>query len=655
MAKFNVVFNEFNISLGRSCYLPFVSGLLRAYAETDEDIKGRFDFAPFIYRMDSVDNIMREYWKGGFAGPGIAAFSVSVWNEKLNLAVAAEVKKNWPHCLIVFGGPQPPHAPMEYLSSYPFIDVMIRGEGEEAFAAMLSHIVEGKHFRDIPQMASRGADGIWINHNDYPFAKDLRDIPSPYLEGYYDYLMVDQGKGSDYQAIMETNRGCPFLCTFCFYGRNQHKFKYHEMERVLGEIDWMGQNKIQYLLNADSNFGMQHRDYEIAEALVAAKKKYGFPDKFRTNFGKNADERIYQIGLLLHGAGLEKGITLARQSNDAQVLKNIKRTNIKLSTYRNLQVKFNDVNVLVYSEFIMALPGETMETWKRGLDETIESGMKNQCLIYPCMALPNTDMADPEYQKEHGYKIKRIELAEVHGSIRDPSWQPEYEDIVVGTNSLSVEEWWKMVVFSNVFSTLHGMKLGYFLIIYLLQRYGVKPSELIDYIIWLMDGRMSTIWGREIEEYNRKIDGVLERGEPMAFVMPGYGDIYWGPEEASFMRITENVSEFCSEMYTIITAFLRHKSIGFDWHELSQVMAYQKMRIPSRCYPCAERMSYRFDYNVHEYFETAFGSNPVPLGEQINVVRVEPTDFGGDKERFAREVILWGRKSGKILNPVVNG
>ena len=52
---------------------------------------------------------------------------------------------------------------------------------------------------------------------------------------------------------------------------------------------------------------------------------------------------------------LEKGITLSRQSNDKEVLKIIKRGNIKMSTYVNLQKRFNEARIPVYSELILGL------------------------------------------------------------------------------------------------------------------------------------------------------------------------------------------------------------------------------------------------------------------------------------------------------------
>ena len=347
-----VVFNEYNIRMEKSAYLPIASGLLRAFAETNEDIKHNYQFMPFNYHMDSLTNIMARYEE-----PSVAAFSLSMWNEQLNLVVAAEVKRRWPDCLIVFGGPQVPQHPSDYFREHPFVDVAVRAEGEEAFSKILLRNLESRDFRGLTGVSFRMGDECVRNEENSHQPKDLDMYPSPYLEGLFDDIMATSGM--EMQAIIETNRGCPFPCSFCYWGQGglSRKYRFHGVERVKKEIEWAAHNKIKYLFNADSNFGMHKRDEEITEILVTTKREHGFPEKFRTCFGKNADERIYEIAKKLQSADMEKGITLALQSNTPEVLKNIQRQNIKMSAYKSLQEKFNAVNVPVYSELIWVCRG----------------------------------------------------------------------------------------------------------------------------------------------------------------------------------------------------------------------------------------------------------------------------------------------------------
>jgi len=619
-----VYLNEYNIRMERAAYLPIASGLLRAYAETQPDLKANYQFQPFNYHMDAAANIMARYQE-----PAVAGFSVSMWNERLNLAVAAEVKRRWPDCLIVFGGPQVPQHPQDYFNRYPFVDVAVRAEGEEAFSKILARNLESRDFTGIPGIAWRRGHECVRNEENSHQPKDLDMYPSPYLEGLFDPIM--QSNEYEMQAIIETNRGCPFPCSFCYWGQGglSRKYRFHGVERVKLEIEWAAKNKIKYLFNADSNFGMHKRDEEIATILIDTKREYGFPEKFRTCFGKNADERIYDIASRLHDVELEKGITLALQSNNATVLKNINRQNIKMSAYQSLQRKFNARGVPVYSELILGMPGETLDTWKEGIEDLLQAGLKNQLFVYLCQVLPNTEMSEIPYQLNHGMKLLRIELNEIHGAVRSDDLTTEYEDIIVGTAVMDEAMWKRMVLFSWVTMVLHSMKVGFFVMLYLHKQMGRRYTDFIEFACsW--DG---PLWSRELREFDEQIARLLA-GQGRGRIMPGYAPIYWDEEEASFLRISENADAFYAEFRQMAEAFA-----GCD---LGEVVQYQRMRIP----PIAET-SYTFKQNLPEYFDKVM-TEEVTLTDAPQTMRVFAKS-NADKAQFAKETILWGRKSGTML------
>jgi len=596
----NVYFNEYNVQMGDTSYLPLTSGLLRATAEQSETILAHYNFKPFIYAIDSLKTIVGKYYDV----PAIAAFSLSMWNEQLSLSVAKKVKEIYSDCLIVMGGAQCPHEPTAFMRQHPFVDVCVRAEGELAFADVLEKLIVGRDFKGIPAVTWRSGDAIHINLDERPFSRDLDMFPSPYLEGLFDDLV----ETAPFQAIIETNRGCPFHCTFCYWGKGglSRKYKYYGLERVYGELEWCAKHEIKYIFNADSNFGMNKRDEDIANYLVSLKERTGFPDKFRTCFGKNTDEKIFRIGSLFHKHDLEKGITLARQSNDEGVLKNIKRGNISMDTYRNLQEKFNEENIPIYSELILGLPGETVETWERGIEELLEAKLKNQLFIYFCQVYPNTDLGDPEYQREFGIETVKIELNEIHGSIRKDDWVPEIEEIIIKTNSMTTEEWRKMAKLSWMMMLMHSLKLGYFVMNWMSDRYGISRVEFLTHILKKYND--GCILDTTLIFFDEKLDQMLD-GKGRGCVVVGCGDIYWDVEEASFIYCMEFKNIFYKELYELVRVFLRDRGINPNDTELNEMINYQKSRMPTR------------------------------------------DNFDGDKERFARESILWARKSGTMLLP----
>jgi putative methyltransferase len=601
--------------------------------------------------------------------PDLAAFSSVSWNEQLNYHIAKAIKTKYSDCVIVFGGPNvpmpPQHSVVDWMAAHPFVDVAVRAEGEEAFVEILNRLLETREFADIPGVAFRRGNGaVEFCDQQRPFNRNLSEFPSPYLEGLYDDLVARQSPGKQqWQAIIETNRGCPFPCTFCYWGRGGlgRKYKYHDMDRVLAEIEWMGRNKIKYVFNADSNFGVNRRDHEIADFIVATKKRYGFPEKFRTCFGKNTDEKIFQIGALLHANELEKGITLARQSNDETTLKNIRRENIKMATYRNLQRRFNDQNIPVYGELILGLPGETVDSWMRGVDELLEAGTRNQLFVYPCQVFANTEMAEPDYLRKFEIRTKRIKLAEIHGTARPAEWVTEYEDIVVSTYSMSIDDWRRMLRFSYVLMLFHSLKLAYHLMIYLLDDYGLKMSTFLEYVSDRKFKAQAPLFRAEVDFYDAVIDRMLNEGEHRGTVLADYSDFYWDVEEASFLRLTQPReqgwnADLYEQLKEIAVDFLHEGGRDLSTEErdlkLREVMLYAQCRIPSQSQLELEGVQEKerfFNYNVPEYFDKRFSTKPVALQRKPQVMRLCYGSYENDKRKFARETILWGRKSGTML------
>ena len=661
----SVYFNEYNVRMGEFSYLPLVSGLLRAYAETFPEVKQNYRFMPFIYEMTQPGAILSQYRDP----PALAAFSSVSWNEQLNYHIAEAVKGKYPECLIVFGGPNvpmpPQHSVVDWMVAHPYVDVAVRAEGEDAFAEILIRFLDNREFHDIPGVAYRRGDGI-VEFCDLqrPFKRNLSEYPSPYLEGLYDSLLAQHEPGKQqWQAIVETNRGCPFPCTFCYWGRGGlgRKYKYHDMDRVLAEIEWMGRKEIKYVFNADSNFGMNRRDRDIAEFIVETKKRYGFPEKFRTCFGKNTDENIFQIGALLHSNQLEKGITLARQSNDETTLRNIRRQNIKMSTYVNLQKLFNDQNIPVYGELILGLPGETVDTWIRGVDDLLEAGTQNQLFVYPCQVFANTEMAEPDYLKKFQIQTRRIKLAEIHGTARPAAWVTEYEDIVVSTYSMTVDDWRRMLRFSYVLMLFHSLKMGYHVMIYLLDEYGIKMSDFMNYVSERKFMAKAPLVRAELDFYDLIISRMLDEGEPRGTILPDYGEFYWDVEEASFLRLTQHHekggnADFYAQLNDIVVEYLRstdrYRGSEEATVKLAEVMRYAQCRIPSQSqlnHMGGGKTRQDFIYNVPEYFARRFSSKPVSLRKKPQVMELFYSNYGGERKTFAKDTILWGRKSGTML------
>lgn len=644
-----VWFNEYNVLMANSVYLPLVSGSLQAFAQTDEVINDNFEFMPFNFFINHPQIIADKH-----EDPTIAAFSTSMWNSNLSLDVAKRVKEKYPETKIIFGGPQVPHKGEEYLVKYDFIDVITRGDGEETFSKLLKRLVETEgetDFNGIAGITYKHNGTIIRNNEEHKPVKDLDIYPSPYTRGVYDSLMEESD--IDFQAIIETNRGCPFPCSYCFWGQGglNMKSRFFSMDRVKEVAEWIGQNKITYVFCADSNFGMyKTRDPEIAKIFADVKEKYGYPEKFRVCYGKNAQESIFKTATILHGAGLEKGITLARQSNDPTTLKNARRNNIKMEVYDELQHKYNELNIPTYTELIIGLPGETYESFANGLEEILQSSVNNQTFIYHAQVFPNTLLANAQYQEKHGVQVQRIKLTEVHGAIRASDFIDEDEDIVISTNTMPIEDWKKTTTLAWIAQSFHGLKQGFHLTNYLHRQYGIPYTNFFKYILEESIELETPLINEQVKKFNDKAEAMLN-GEQRCVVIPEFGNVYWDNEVASYLNLSHDKKGLNEELLKITQEYLISKNIEFNDQQLREVVKYQEARTED--YKPINQIEFSFEYNVPEYFEYCLTKSEIPLIKKPQTMILDnPKDYNGDKEKFAREAVMWSRRSNRMQRPV---
>lgn len=437
---------------GGMTYFPYASGLLVAYARK--------------YLPSWTFEINKPAEK-----PDIAAFSVSLWNRNYCLSEAMRIRERNPRCKFIFGGPSA--ATIEVPNAQ-----IIEGDGEAAFLKAIS-----------------GIDAS---------VDCLDDIPSPYLTGVFNGV-----KGT--QAIVETCRGCPFSCAYCYWGKGAGKIRFHSIDYVAAEAEWIGAHKISYVFCADGNFGMWPRDVEIAKIYANVKRRYGYPEKFRVCYGKNASVNIFETASILAEAGLSKSVTLSPQSRNTETLQAIGRKNISREFFDEMQARYDAAGIPVYSELILGLPGETYESFKEGLIETMSSG--NQLFVYMCESLPATRLSSPEYAVEHGIVTRRIPVTPVHCRPLDPM---EYEDIVVGTSTMSETDWKRSIVLAWMVQLYYSFKV-----------LELAPRDMIDFCMDQIENNDPAS-----EYFASKADDILA-GRGRCDLING---IYFEPEEVAYLK-----------------------------------------------------------------------------------------------------------------------
>ncbi len=550
-----VYLNEYNIQIGNAIYLPYSSGLLRAYAQTFSIIRENYEFMPFLFQHDNVENILQQY-----DSPDVVCFSVSIWNYQLSLNVARTVKKKFPSCLIIFGGPNVPQDGKKFFDQHPFIDIGVYGTGEEIFADIL-----------IKNLTERPKSHIIVQRQEV--SRHLDQYPSPYTTGLFEPL-IKKNPSLNFQPIVETSRGCPFQCAFCFWGQKNlsKKMRYHSSQYVQDEAEWIGHHQIDYVFCADSNFGMFERDVETSKIYAGVKHQYGYPDKFRVCYGKNSTESIFKSAKILSDASLAKTVTLSIQSSTPKVLENIGRKNISQETFNDLQQRYIDSGIPTYTEIILGLPGETYSSFLTMLEKTLQTIRHNTIFIYHCQILPNTKLDSQEYREKFGLVTRKIPLLETHGAIKSENWTTEFEEVIVGTNTMSIEEWKKCTIIGWLIQLFHGLKVGQHITKQLQRKYDISP---VFFYTFLVENPSSLT-----NCFDMTINDILD-GKSKCYFDPKFGQIYYDPEEIIFLNILCKKDEFYQGFSHTIRKFLDSQNILYGKMWIKDLVREQSQMLPN--------------------------------------------------------------------------
>ena len=410
-------------------------------AYLDSQFPGELDISLFRY-TEELERAINE------KKPHIVGFSNYCWTENISKAWATVIKEKNPDTLVLMGGPNFPldeSRQLEFLQSCPAIDLYVRLEGELATKVVIDEykknngkISEIKQ-ADLPSCTLLSPDGSQLkSHPLHARIQNMDDVPSPYLNNFMDGFF-------DGQLIptLQTNRGCPFQCTFCNSGDVQYNSISHfSVERVSQELEYIGKKiketcpHIGVLRIVDDNFAMYSRDEEIVQAIIRTQERYGFPKKIIVSTGKNKPERILNSVKQLDGT---MGFTAAVQTMDAGVLKAVKRQNISREAYFNVAEELGKTGLVGYADTILGLPEESKESYYDGFRELIDAGIQtvNTTTAYMMMGSElETDATRKEFNIKTHWRMTPGTWVMVAG---EPVM--EMEEIITSTSKMPFEDW----------------------------------------------------------------------------------------------------------------------------------------------------------------------------------------------------------------------
>ncbi|MEM9916853.1 MAG: radical SAM protein [Bacteroidota bacterium] len=495
-------------------------GLLVAYACTEEVVKERINFRFSEHpRPQPAQEIAEKILD---LQVDVVAMSNYSWNYKKICGILDYLTScGRPLPYIIIGGPNSAGSFGEdMMKEYPIISVMIEGEGEPAFKDICLSLAtdpDKDPFMDSRNCVVRSDNGAISRPNINHRIKMLDEVPSPYLEGIIPLHPAP--------LFYETNRGCPYRCTFCYWGNGNSKVYRMSQERITEEIEFFAKNKVRAMFLADANFGIFPGDADIARLICEANARYNYPIRFvGVNWAKNSSDRILEIASIFREGKIGVATTLAIQSVSQQAEEISKRYAMPPSRFVNLVKNAEERNIDTYTDLIWGLPGESYPEFLQGLEAVISTGVPS-LMIHQLSLLPGTEL----YESKEELKIRLLSEERPETVIPHEERSDYYEYIVISHQNMSYTEMKRGARILGVAHVLHNHDLGKIVNFYL-ARYGLGVKEAFSFLDDLLMGK--------VDDFPSRHRTFLDK---MRQAIVGFADGTGNDETIFYRRLSEHI------------------------------------------------------------------------------------------------------------------
>ena len=189
--------------------------------------------------------------------PDIIGFSVLLSTAKEAPKIAERVKTENPNITVVFGSHHATFNAERILKKYPFVDIVVRGEGEHT-SLEIARCLEKQRNLDKVEGVTFRKNGRIVSNPDRPLNKDIDALPFPdrNLAGVQYVSTIFGAKINTRKfTTMLSSRGCPFNCSFCGIRKfTRRAWRPRSVENVIAELEYLQSEGYEQFLFADDNF-----------------------------------------------------------------------------------------------------------------------------------------------------------------------------------------------------------------------------------------------------------------------------------------------------------------------------------------------------------------------------------------------------------------
>ena len=595
--------------------LPLAAGLIAAASRADPALHDRLELTIDVERLDP-DQVVASYQR-----PDVLGYSCYTWNAAYSLEVARRAKARYADAWTVLGGPSVPRRPeavARFFDAHPYVDILVFGEGELTFRDILRARASGGGLEAIPGLAFRSVEAPEQHVRTLPRPRlaDFRETASPFMDGTFDDLH-DRYRGKLSMAIVETNRGCPFACTFCDWGQAVASRIYElPLDRVHADLEWIATRQLPYIYLIDANFGIRPRDIEIVRYLAGIKTITGFPKFCHFHLTKNADRRNLATVETLAEAGIGCHVALSMQDFDDTVLEAIKRGNISLERSLSLRRIANQQGIPTFNEILLGLPAQTYDSFRMSVTKAVTPFPGDSFYLYLARLLENAELSDPESRQRYGLVTRHCPVGDRHGA-NEALFVPEYEEIVVGSAAMPIADWQRAFKYGQLLSAVYNLRLLDVVIQYL-QR--TLDASLECWLEALRDTMQRSPRGSALGQIDAILDRYVESilaGGPL--VLPDEHDTshVWAVEDAIFAAVVRSQGAFFEAVAATTKTHLSACGIVFRPAVIDELLRFQELLTPRFDRRQVESACFQHDWLAYRY---AMGQSERPLLDNSPVV-----------------------------------
>lgn len=312
--------------------------------------------------------------------PTILALTLYVWNVERSLFLAANVKRRSPSTVVLVGGPEvtPDN---RWVLEHPAVDVAVFGEGESRISRVLKAASTGRGLQTIPGIASKDRKGKVRFNSELQEPWNLDLCSYPYLDGKI-------APSRDGTLFLETMRGCPFKCRYCYYHKAFGSMRFYPddcLEKLL-DFAYAADSPVREIYLMDPTFNVRQGFRRLLKSMIERRRKGAHP-KLHTEL--RADLLEPQDVALFKEAGLASAeIGLQTITPEALRAAGRKGDPDKIAAGVDL---LKEAGIEVTTGIILGMPKDTPQ----GFSRTVKWLKKKQAysVVHPFVlsVLPGTD------------------------------------------------------------------------------------------------------------------------------------------------------------------------------------------------------------------------------------------------------------------------